>query len=141
MGEDVLRNQSDRSLLQDVFGGDCVRLVKIQTMCESIELSAMNRQDQRLPTCINICHSMEKLLLELGNGEALSKAQEGCRDTIHDCGGLDGLVAGVSPSIVIPFAEKTPSSPQSQSGLENVAAGSDRIFSIVRADAERRETR
>lgn len=140
---EVLRNQNDRTLLQDVFGGDCARLVKIQTMCNSIELSAMNRQDQRLPTCLNVCRSIEKVIVELGDGEALRKAQESSKVAMHENGGLAKWVAegpAVS-STALPGRQSQPVSPSAQAAADSSSFSADRVLSLVKADAERREAR
>ena len=40
----VLKNQSDRTQLQDVFGGDCTRIARIRAICL---LAALQQQQQQ----------------------------------------------------------------------------------------------
>jgi len=131
---DVLKNQYDRTLLHDVFGGNCARIVRIQVMCKSVEFSAMNQGDQRLPTCLRACESLEKVLVDLGEGEALRTAQA----SIYDIGNL----AGWQPPALEPAEGASAESHAARrKDSDYTSSTSSRIMSLVEADAERRESR
>eukprot|EP00931_Biecheleriopsis_adriatica_P058502 TRINITY_DN34851_c0_g1_i1.p1 TRINITY_DN34851_c0_g1~~TRINITY_DN34851_c0_g1_i1.p1 ORF type:complete len:468 (-),score=133.21 TRINITY_DN34851_c0_g1_i1:53-1372(-) len=116
----------DRTLLQDVFGGDCTRIAQVRALCESIGLSEMNQGDQRLPTCLRACESMEKILVDLGMDEALQAAQ--VRAT-QSCALARLVTSAATPA----------RSPRSVECPETTAPSAERILNIVQADAERRE--
>eukprot|EP00931_Biecheleriopsis_adriatica_P050965 TRINITY_DN29525_c0_g1_i1.p1 TRINITY_DN29525_c0_g1~~TRINITY_DN29525_c0_g1_i1.p1 ORF type:complete len:550 (+),score=133.66 TRINITY_DN29525_c0_g1_i1:18-1667(+) len=98
---EVLRNQSDRALLLDIFGGDCTRIARIRAICEAASreshVRAMDNADstadasdtgeaggdvfdeesiRRLRSCMRACESIEKVIEDLGLGESLHAAQE-----------------------------------------------------------------
>lgn len=81
---DVLQSPGDRSALQDIFGGDCVRICRILAVLESAKFSEMNANDQRLLTCTSACESVVKVLEDLGLGWALRQAQEQTKEAKDD---------------------------------------------------------
>lgn len=135
---EVLKNQYDRTLLHDIFGGDCARIVRIRAMCEGITFSQMNQGDQRLPTCLRACESVEKVLIDLGEGEALRKAQSSIAESDD--------VAEWSPPARLPQTANQESDLSFRRRISNESDGtpkssSNNIIKIVEADAERRESR
>jgi len=144
---EALRNQNDRTLLRDIFGGDCARLVRIRAICESIAFSDMNKSDQRLPTCLRACESVEKVIIDLGDGDALRKAQASLAAAIKDGNGLDVLSQLVPKDDTAGHAlienSTPPDSARSASRREATESlaerSSERILQLVRADAERTE--
>lgn len=68
------KGHNDRTALKDVFGGDCWRIEWIVTLLENLELSPMHASDQRPGTCLNACHSVEQVLVDLGYAEKLKEA-------------------------------------------------------------------
>merc|ERR1711879_210082 len=74
-----VRSKHDRSALADVFGGDCWRIEWIRALLETVEFSQMNKNDQRLITCLNACHSVEQVLTDLGFTDQLNEAHERAR--------------------------------------------------------------
>eukprot|EP00928_Gymnodinium_smaydae_P049571 TRINITY_DN3328_c2_g1_i2.p1 TRINITY_DN3328_c2_g1~~TRINITY_DN3328_c2_g1_i2.p1 ORF type:complete len:469 (-),score=136.43 TRINITY_DN3328_c2_g1_i2:167-1453(-) len=149
---EVLRCQSDRTVLEDVFGGDCSRVAKIQAVCGGVELSSMNRLDQRLPTCLSACQSVEKILTELGYGDGLEAAHAGVAAVVGDAAALAAwrpeadCVAAASPSPQ-PLASQPALSVSGGGELRRrpgdaaAAERSERILALVQADAVRREAR
>ncbi|CAE8586041.1 unnamed protein product, partial [Polarella glacialis] len=144
---EVLKNQNDRTQLQDVFGGDCTRLASIRAICESIEFSDMNKGDQRLSTCLRACASVENIVVDLGFGEDLRKAQDSARTAMDQAGGSSGQTRIVrSDSHPGPSPRTSPrTSPRGNGHGDTSGDGLDRqsgtILSLVKADAERREAR
>eukprot|EP00928_Gymnodinium_smaydae_P069318 TRINITY_DN5275_c0_g1_i1.p1 TRINITY_DN5275_c0_g1~~TRINITY_DN5275_c0_g1_i1.p1 ORF type:complete len:811 (+),score=140.84 TRINITY_DN5275_c0_g1_i1:48-2435(+) len=80
----ALVNQAGRAELQEVFGGDCSRIARLRAICEDVEFSEMNQGDQRVPTCLRACESVEKVLVESGDGVALRRAQSAARALMGD---------------------------------------------------------
>mmetsp|Transcript_67547 Transcript_67547/g.170458 ORF Transcript_67547/g.170458 Transcript_67547/m.170458 type:complete len:526 (+) Transcript_67547:124-1701(+) len=76
---DALSKQNDRTGLRELFGGDRARIVQIRSMCERVSFSEMNQGDQRLKSCLSLCQSVERVVMDLGDGEALRKAQRKAR--------------------------------------------------------------
>merc|ERR1712070_268952 len=68
------RDVTGRGLLAEVFGGDCCRISCLRSQLESRTLSQASCQDQRLSMCMLTCESVEKVLEDLGLGEALRQA-------------------------------------------------------------------
>jgi len=84
----IVANQSERCKLREIFGGDCSRIARLRAICENIKLSDMNRSDQRLNTCLRACESVEKVVVDLGDGEFLRMAQARIRAAMQDGSGL-----------------------------------------------------
>lgn len=80
------RDVNGRGLLEEVFGGDCCRISCLRTHLEVAQVlkerlaSSVDDDDQlladdpRLPMCLRACESVEKVLQDLGFGEALRQA-------------------------------------------------------------------
>lgn len=143
---EALKNQNDRTLLRDIFGGDCARLVRIRAICESIEFSDMNKSDQRLPTCLRACQSVEKVIIDLGDGEALRKAQACLEAALKEKNGLEVLSEAVAKDISAGHLQSENSTPpdSARSSRRDAADSSadrsaERILQLLRADTERTE--
>lgn len=80
---EVLQNQSDRSLLLEVFGGRITRIARIRVVCESVCFSTMNAGDQRLRTSLSACESVEKVFFDLGLKDELQIAREHERELLE----------------------------------------------------------
>merc|ERR1719454_1807124 len=63
-----------RDVLKEVFGGDCCRISCLRTLLEAAKVSEACAKDQRLSMCIRACESVERVLEDLGLGEALRQA-------------------------------------------------------------------
>lgn len=71
MNECMKKTSSDRTKLEDVFGGDCIRIRRILNIFDILEekpLSSMNRNDQRLKGGQDACDSVIKVLEDMGYG-------------------------------------------------------------------------
>jgi hypothetical protein len=144
---EALKNQSDRTQLREIFGGSCARLVRIRAVCESIEFSDMNKSDQRLPTCLRACQSVEKVIIDLGDGEALRKAQASLAAAIKEGSSFDVLSESVAIDSTTGFQQSELSSPPDSArsaGRRDPAESAaernaERLLFLVRADAERTE--
>jgi len=71
MNDLMKQTATDRTKLETVFGGDCVRIRRIQRALESLDempLSDMNRNDQRLKGAHGACDSVIKVLEDMGYG-------------------------------------------------------------------------
>jgi len=102
-----ISNQTDRSRLRETFGGDCKRIARLRAVCESIEFSDMNKGDQRLRTCLRACESVEKVVIDLGDGEALRTAHANVQAAIKASG---GALAWGATSLVDDQGNVTPES-------------------------------
>mmetsp|Transcript_31348 Transcript_31348/g.73114 ORF Transcript_31348/g.73114 Transcript_31348/m.73114 type:complete len:498 (+) Transcript_31348:63-1556(+) len=69
-----LRSTADRKVFFSIFGGDCKRVSRIEAVLSGLELSDMNKDDQRLKFCKSACESAEQVLLDLGLGATLAEA-------------------------------------------------------------------
>jgi hypothetical protein len=76
MLEMLQKPDEGREALQNIFGGDCVRIARIRLCLDSAVLSDMYASDARFPDCRNACESVEKVLEDLGLGAALRRALE-----------------------------------------------------------------
>lgn len=71
MADTLKKTSADRSQLEEVFGGDCIRIRKIRDTLEILDerpLSEMNRNDQRLKHAHDTCDSVIKVLEDMGYG-------------------------------------------------------------------------
>jgi len=73
---EALKDTKDRTVLLEIFGGDCSRIARIRAVCEAVIFSDKNAGDQRLKTCLSTCESVETVILDLGFADELKKAQE-----------------------------------------------------------------
>lgn len=71
----ALQSSREREALKEVFGGDCRRIEFIRAILEEANFSEMNASDQRLAECLSACESVERVLEDLGLGEALRQAR------------------------------------------------------------------
>lgn len=69
-----------RELLQNIFGGDCVRIARIRLCLDTAKFSDGNAKDQRINGCNEAATSVEKVLEDLGLGAALRAAMEAEKD-------------------------------------------------------------
>lgn len=141
---EALKYQGDRAQLRDIFGGNCARIARIRAICESIEFSEMNSGDQRLRTCLRSCESVEKVLIDLGDGEALRSAQARLAEAIQQGSGLDVLSAPVldeaaSPEVSAPSRQRCGSGSIESVNDNTMDRCVERLLSLVRADAARME--
>mmetsp|Transcript_21921 Transcript_21921/g.38497 ORF Transcript_21921/g.38497 Transcript_21921/m.38497 type:complete len:288 (+) Transcript_21921:167-1030(+) len=72
----ALQSAAQRAALREVFGGDCRRIELMRAILEESTFSEMNASDQRPAECLRACESVERVLEDLGLGEALRKARE-----------------------------------------------------------------
>jgi len=71
---EVLRE--GRCRLQIIFGGDSVRISRIRAALDAANFSEMNAHDQRLSSCLGVCESVEKVVLEQGLGQEQQHPRE-----------------------------------------------------------------
>merc|ERR550525_1131808 len=69
-----MKSSQDRNMLAAVFGGDCMRISRINAVLEAVKMSEMNAADQRLAGARGQCDSVEKVLEDMGLGLALRQA-------------------------------------------------------------------
>lgn len=72
---DTLKSK-DRETMAEIFGGSCFRVAHVRALIDKLQLSPMNASDQRLSGCSNACLSMKEVLIDMGLGEVLEKAEE-----------------------------------------------------------------
>jgi len=82
----IVRMQGSRSDLENIFGGDCMRISRTRAVLEAADFSDMNAEDQRLSTCWSACESVEKVLSDLGLGMTLGRAQQQQRQVLQHKG-------------------------------------------------------
>lgn len=80
---------ADRAKLQQVFGGDCVRLCRTRSYVEEAQrvlgcggaewLGSDSANDRRVPQCLDAVESVEAVLRDLGLGWQLQRALEAYR--------------------------------------------------------------
>jgi len=75
----ILRIQESRAELENIFGGDCTRISRTRAVLEAAKLRDMRSGDERLSACLSACESVEKVLLEVGFGLGLRRAQQSQR--------------------------------------------------------------
>jgi hypothetical protein len=71
MNDCMKKTANDRTQLEAVFGGDCMRIRRIRAALECLDerpLSDMNKNDQRLKGAHNACDSVIKVLEDMGYG-------------------------------------------------------------------------
>lgn len=71
MQECLKKSSNDRSQLEEVFGGDCIRIRRIIAALSVLDerpLSDMNKNDQRLKGAHDACDSVIKVLEDMGYG-------------------------------------------------------------------------
>jgi len=119
---DTLRNQNDRSKLWEVFGGDCQRIARLRALLQTTKFSEMNKGDQRLPSCLNLCQSVEKIVVDLGDGEALRKAHAQASTLVE--------------AQKLPLARPCCSSSKSTSRQSSVEVGQSHGAEFRKADSE-----
>jgi len=75
----------DRTLLRDLFGGDCSRIARLRAALDAVRLSEMNARDQRLPSCEKVCLVVEKMVREdLDLAAKLAEAEASChKELMH----------------------------------------------------------
>lgn len=78
LADDILRNpEPGRPVLKSIFGGDCSRIALIRATIGEIQGTMPNASDEeRLRACLEICDAVEKILQDLGYGEALKRAKQ-----------------------------------------------------------------
>eukprot|EP00927_Polykrikos_kofoidii_P049172 TRINITY_DN43282_c0_g1_i1.p1 TRINITY_DN43282_c0_g1~~TRINITY_DN43282_c0_g1_i1.p1 ORF type:complete len:212 (-),score=26.77 TRINITY_DN43282_c0_g1_i1:216-851(-) len=72
---DMLANQSDRSELESIFGGDCQRLARVFVALDNTEFSDMYASDPRKEDCMRVSKSVEAVLNEGGYKKAIQEAK------------------------------------------------------------------
>lgn len=75
MMERSFRSTTDHGALKETFGGDCERIAHVRAILENVELSDMNKGDQRWNTCLSMVQTVEKVLSDMGLSRELRKAQ------------------------------------------------------------------
>jgi len=128
-----LRSTADRKVFFNIFGGDCKRVSRIEAVLSGLQLSDMNKDDQRLKFCKSACESAEQVLLDLGLGPTLAEAidrekeivakwskptQEEESKTSPAIEGLEGTALAEAPVAGEEFAE--PASGDAEEDLESV---------------------
>merc|ERR1719469_45113 len=71
MNDLMKKTANDRSQLEDVFGGDCMRIRRIMACMQTLDdrpLSDMNKNDQRLKGAHDACDAVIKVLEDMGYG-------------------------------------------------------------------------
>lgn len=108
--EGALHIQDNRYLLEHIFGGDCIRISRTRAVLEAAKLSDGNAQDQRLPTCISSCESVEKVLQDLGLGFCLRQSLEQQRYRLQHRGseeiGLPGIEGELNTTVIDLLGER-----------------------------------
>ena len=72
----VLKSENTkRTVLQHVFGGDCVRISRARAVIESAVAMGLCGRHQMAEDCLRTCESVEQVLGDLGLGFSLRQAQ------------------------------------------------------------------
>jgi len=72
---ETMQKHSDRSVLDELFGGDCTRVARIEAVLSAVEFSDMNKADQRKARLERGCKSVDGVLIDKGLGAKLKAAQ------------------------------------------------------------------
>ena len=72
----ILWEPTDRSSLQEIFGGDLARVCRVRAVLEQLQLEKLSTGSQCLSQCLLACQSIQDVLADLGFANALRKMQE-----------------------------------------------------------------
>ncbi|CAK9081155.1 Uncharacterized protein SCF082_LOCUS38658 [Durusdinium trenchii] len=73
---EVLRSENvNRTILQHVFGGDCVRISRARAVVESAAQMNLRGRHKMAADCLRACECVEQVLSDLGLGFSLRQAQ------------------------------------------------------------------
>lgn len=70
----LLKETGSRDKLQNIFGGDCGRIVRLRVVLETVQFSDQNVNDKRRDDCLKACESVEQVLKDLGCSDSLRGA-------------------------------------------------------------------
>ena len=99
----ILWESTDRSSLQEIFGGDLARVCRVRAVLEQL---------QRLSQCLLACQSIQDVLADLGFANALRKMQE------EQSKAMASRFAG-KPEEDVTTVEKKPDSPDAEPAGES----------------------
>ena len=131
----ILWGSTDRSSLQEIFGGDLARVCRVRAVLEQLQLEKLATGSQRLSQCLLACQSIQDMLADLGFANALRKMQE------EQSKAMASRFAG-KPEDNVATVEKKPDSPVAEPEGESKELErteiTERIFRLVRMLQPRR---
>ena len=108
----ILWESTDRSSLQEIFGGDLARVCRVRAVLEQLQLEKLSTGGQRLSQCLLACQSIQDVLADLGFANALRKMQE------EQSKAMASRFAG-KPEEDVTTVEKKPDSPDAEPAGES----------------------
>eukprot|EP00747_Dinoflagellata_sp_TGD_P215403 gnl/TRDRNA2_/TRDRNA2_88102_c0_seq3.p1 gnl/TRDRNA2_/TRDRNA2_88102_c0~~gnl/TRDRNA2_/TRDRNA2_88102_c0_seq3.p1 ORF type:complete len:323 (-),score=84.49 gnl/TRDRNA2_/TRDRNA2_88102_c0_seq3:11-979(-) len=104
------KSDKDRTVLLELFGGDCQRIIRLRRALEAPKLSGKNATDKRLADALKACGTVEQVLKEKGLASRLQTAQGIGRGADESHGTPAAPLAAAPSSAPSPVSSPAPAS-------------------------------